>query len=136
MQGIEPRSVGCKVRMLKSLFYKQYFFSECNSDQLPTFFHSLLGGCNSKATAQQQQTTQNWVKKWATGQSCIRKRSTTCRIGTLDHRLWMPDFTIFQTFEPIQIGWLHFGVFSTKLSAPILALWYPKNDISRKEFWK
>ena len=22
-------------------------------------------------------------KKWATGQSCIRKRSTTCRIGTL-----------------------------------------------------
>ena len=36
---------------LKSLSYKQYFFSECNSDQLPTFFHSLLGGCNSKATA-------------------------------------------------------------------------------------
>ena len=22
-------------------------------------------------------------KKWATGQSCIRKRSTTCKIGTL-----------------------------------------------------
>ena len=27
--------------------------------------------------------TQKWVKKWATGQSCIRKRSTTCKIGTL-----------------------------------------------------
>ena len=29
---------------LKSLFYKQYFFSECNSEQLPTFFtHFWVG---------------------------------------------------------------------------------------------
>ena len=44
------------------------------------FFHSLLGGCNSKATANPPKSV---FKKWATGQSCIRKRSTTCIIGTL-----------------------------------------------------
>ena len=43
------------------------------------FFHSLLGGCNSKATANPPKS--EW-KKWATGQSCIRKRSITCKIGT------------------------------------------------------
>ena len=30
-----------RIVQLKSLLY---FFYECNSDQLPTFFHSLLGG--------------------------------------------------------------------------------------------
>jgi hypothetical protein len=36
------------------------------------------------ATAKQQQTHPKVSeKKWATGQSCIRKRSTTCKIGTL-----------------------------------------------------
>ena len=43
------------------------------------FFHPLLGGCNSKANPFKSE----W-KKWATVQSCIRKRSTTCKIGTLE----------------------------------------------------
>ena len=38
--------------LLKSLFYKYYFFSECNSDQLPTFFTHFWVG----ATAKEQQT--------------------------------------------------------------------------------
>ena len=49
------------------------------------FFHSLVGGCNSKATA--NPTKSEW-KKWATGQSCIRKRSATCKIGTLVGRFF------------------------------------------------
>ena len=44
------------------------------------FVHSLLDGCNSKATANPHKS--EW-KKWATRQSYIRKRSTTCKIGTL-----------------------------------------------------
>ena len=42
------------------------------------FFHSLLGGF----AVVFHPPKSKW-KKWATGQSCIRKRSTTCKIGTL-----------------------------------------------------
>ena len=70
----------CILMYLKSLFYKQYFFSECNSDQLPIFFTHFWVG----ATAKQQQTHPKVSeKKWATGRRCIRKRSTTYKIGTL-----------------------------------------------------
>ena len=44
------------------------------------FFHSLLGGF---AFALLLHSPKSEWKKWATGQSCIRKRSTTCKIGTL-----------------------------------------------------
>ena len=39
--------------ILKCGFCKKLLLYECNSDQLPTFFilSSLLGGCNTKATA-------------------------------------------------------------------------------------
>ena len=48
--------------------------------QVAHFFHSFLGGCNSKATVNSPKC--EW-KKWATAQSCIGKRGTTCKIGTL-----------------------------------------------------
>ena len=43
-----------KYNMLKCGFCKKLLLYECNSEQLPTFFHfviTFMGGCNSKATA-------------------------------------------------------------------------------------
>ena len=55
--------------------------------QVAHFFHPLLGGCNSKATAKQQQThpkvMTKMVKKCSTGQSCNQKEVTSYKIHTL-----------------------------------------------------
>ena len=78
--------------LLKYLFYKQYFFSKCNSDKLPTFFHSLLGGCFFSKREQPRLSSSLFnkkthpkvsEKKWATCQSCIRERGITFKLGTL-----------------------------------------------------
>ena len=77
-----------KKNMVKCGFCKKLLLEEWNGDQLPTFFicSSLLGGWNSKSTAKQQKThpkvMTEW-KKWATGQSCIRKEGTSYKIHTL-----------------------------------------------------
>ena len=65
---------------LKSLLYTEYFFSEWTSDQLNVswlFFSSLLGGCNSKATAHPPKSDNK------NGQRLIRKRNTPYKIETL-----------------------------------------------------
>ena len=53
------------------------------------FFHSLLGGF---AVALLLHPPKSEWKKWATGQSCIRKRSTTWKIGTLALISMKPKF--------------------------------------------
>ena len=52
-QGIGSGFDDKSVFYLKCGFCKKLLLYECNSDQLPTFLilSSLLGGCNSKATA-------------------------------------------------------------------------------------
>ena len=71
--------------LLKCGFCKKLLLYECNSDQLPTFFilSSLLGGCNSKATANPPKSDDRMKKNLATGQSCIRKEVTSYKIHTL-----------------------------------------------------
>ena len=71
---------------LKCGFCKKLPLYECNSDQLPTFFHFVI----TFGWVQQQSNskpTQKWwqnEKKWATGQSCICKEVTSYKIHTLE----------------------------------------------------
>ena len=61
---VDFENAGCLIvefstKSLKYGFCKKLLLSKCNSDQLNIFwpfFSSLLGGCNSKATAKQHQT--------------------------------------------------------------------------------
>ena len=55
------------------------------------FTHFWVG-----TTAKQQQTHPKVSeRKWATGQSCIRKRSTTCKIGNLAKFVMIFDFCVY-----------------------------------------
>ena len=70
---------------LKCGFCKKLLLHECNSDQLPTFFHSVITFgwvCCCFTVASTQKWWQN-KKKWVTGQSCIRKEVTSYWIHTL-----------------------------------------------------
>ena len=73
-----------QINMLKFVHFKksvgQYSFL---SKVLPIFFTCFWVGAIAK-----QQLTHPKVseKKCATGQSCIRERGTTCKIGTLEDR--------------------------------------------------
>ena len=76
--------------------------------------NSWVGGCNSKPT---QKWWQN-EKNLATGQSCIRKRSTTCKIGTLVQFSKFNDFfwllTLLSLLRILFLG----RIGSTKLVLP------------------
>ena len=93
---IQPKSVSINnipkktidialICIFKCEFCKKLLLYECNSDQLPTFFIllSLLGGCNSQATANAPKSDD---RMWATGQSCILKEVTSYKIHTLDYQ--------------------------------------------------
>ena len=80
--GARSENLGGQV---KCGFCKKLLLYECNSDQLPTFFHSVITFgwvCCCFAVAPTQKWWQN-EKKWATGQSCIRKEVTSYKIHTL-----------------------------------------------------
>ena len=74
------------VYYVKCGFCKKLLLYERNSDQLPTFFilSSLLGGCNSKATANPPKSDDRMKK---IGQSCICKEVTSYKIHSLDKKL-------------------------------------------------
>ena len=84
---------------LKSLFYEWYFFSECNSDQLLTFFTHFWVG----ATAKQHQTHPKVSEK--NGQ-LVRVAFGICKIGTLGEQIILrfmnnqkKHFLRFRTFN-------------------------------------
>ena len=53
-----------------------YFFSECNSDQLPTFFTHFSVGATAKQQQSHPKVMTKMAKKCSTDQSFIRKRNT------------------------------------------------------------
>ena len=69
----------CTGWSLKCGFCKNLLLYECNSDQLSTFFHCVI-----TFGLVQQQSNSKPTRKWATGQSCIRKEVTSYKSHTLD----------------------------------------------------
>ena len=53
------------------------------------------------------QHSYKWVKKWATGQSCIRKRCTTSKIGTLASNYMWKIGQNFMTFSEYLNLWVY-----------------------------
>ena len=70
--------------ILKCGFCKELFLYECNSDQFPLVFilSSLLGGF-AVALLLHPPKSNDKMKKWVTGQSCIRIEVTSYKIQTL-----------------------------------------------------
>ena len=92
------------LKPLKCGFCKKLLIYECNSDQFPTFFHSVINFgwvCCYFAVAPTQKWWQN-EKKWATGQSCIRKEVTSYKIHTLG-TLIQENYWSFYPSEPFRI---------------------------------
>ena len=71
-------------------FVRSYFFTNATLTSCPLFciLSSLLDGCRSKATTNPPKSDET-IKKWATGQSCIRKDITSYKIHTLVNDNWL-----------------------------------------------
>jgi hypothetical protein len=71
---------------LKCGLCKNLLLYECNPDQLPTFFQFVItfGWVQQQSNSKPPKSDDRMKKKWATGQSCIRKEVTSYKIHTLN----------------------------------------------------
>ena len=105
-------------RILKCGFCKKLLLYECNSDQLPTFFHFVITFVLVQQQSNSKPTKKGWrnEKKWATGQSCIYKEVTSYKIYTLgvlqNHKTWLE--TVFIVTREFQNYPVRLKLFSLK----------------------